>query len=107
MTRNGAPVVIATSSDASCVPLAGEYLASGQRGQDGDDVARLDGRVELLQEPYVFVVDVDVDEAVQRTVFHGDLLAEAGEPFVHALEHLGDRVAFGLDRFGADYPLQH
>src|SRR3954468_3616471 len=64
--------------------------AAGDRGEDGDLVAVLDGRVEPVQEADVLAAHVDVHEAAQVAI-DGDPLAQAVEAVVEAVQHLADR----------------
>src|SRR5436190_6377431 len=71
---------------------------AGDGGQDRDHVVGGDLRVEALEEPDVFVVPVDVDEAVQLA-FLGDELPGETRELAHAVfEHFGDGGPSRLDR---------
>ena len=63
--------------------------AAGDRGQDRDLVAVLDGRVEPVEEADVLAADVDVDEPAQAAVL-GDPAAQLAEALVQRVEHLAD-----------------
>src|SRR5437879_13438154 len=80
-------------------------LASREGRQNRDGVAFLEWRLELPQVSDVFVVQVDVDETVQRPVLH-DLLFEAWIASVEIRDELSDVRALALDRLCAGDLLQ-
>src|SRR5260370_928680 len=72
--------------------------AAGRDGRhDGDLVALLERRGGALQEPDVFLVDVDVDEAAQLAAVLDQALLEAGELALERLDQVGDGGGVGLD----------
>src|SRR5258705_178759 len=75
-------------------------LAPGDGGKDRDDVALGDLRVELVQVPDVVVVQVDVDELVQRTRIVDELALEPGIRPDELREHVAHRRAVRLYRRG-------
>ena len=68
-------------------------LAAGERRQDRDDVAVLELRIERVQVADVFVVQVDVDEAMQAAVRIADLRLEARVLGLEVVEQLADGCA--------------
>src|SRR5262245_782979 len=74
-------------------------LPACQRRQDVQRVARFDRGVGAAGVADVLVVQIDVDEALDLTVFAEHLALEAGEPRVDIVEDGADGAARGGDRF--------
>src|SRR3954452_18253994 len=89
------------------LPYCTRDLAAGDGGQDRDLVAVGDLGVELVGGPDVLVVDVDVQELVQRAVGVAHLLGQPRELEHEVVEDLTDGAAVGLDRRLAPGVLAH
>src|SRR3989304_1153021 len=85
------------SPEASAAPVLDPARGGGpaSRGrEDGDHGALVQRRIEGLEVPDVFVVQVDVDEAVEPAVGAADLRPEAWVADVQVLQHLAPGAAF-------------
>src|SRR4051794_10632588 len=69
----------------------------GDGREDSHRVAVLDGRVEGAGESHVLVVDVDVDEPVQRALVRDQPALQTGIAAVQVVDESGERVALALD----------
>jgi hypothetical protein len=74
-------------------------LSSGDRRDDADLVAVLYGSILVLKEADVFVVEENVDEAADVSLFVTYAFSKAGIRFLQAGEDLGDCASFGGDYF--------
>src|SRR4029077_1956573 len=83
-----------TTSTMEAVPRA-----AGDRRDDRDLVAVLDGRVEVLEEADVFVVGEDVDEAPHLAAVVADALLDARELRLQVGDQRTDGGAAGADLF--------
>src|SRR2546422_3326571 len=70
---------------------------SGDGGHDRDGIAILEGGLLALDEPDVFLVHVDVDEAPQLSAVVQHALPEPGELAFQVVHHLRDRLPLGAD----------
>src|SRR5574338_1066361 len=99
-------------STSGVLPMASIRLsystsaATGERGQDRDGIAFLHARIELVEVPDVFVVEVDVDEPVQRALLH-DLVLEPRVTLIEIRQHFADGGPFALHHLRAGDLLQH
>src|SRR5581483_4669059 len=82
---------------SGAISHASSWSAAGDRGQDRDLVAVLDGRVEAVHEADVLAADVDVDEPTQSAVL-GDPAPELPVAVVEGVEHLADGRALDFGR---------
>ena len=71
--------------------------AAGDRGDDGDFVAFVEGGVEALEEADVFAVDEEVDEAAEFAAFVDEAFAHAGVGAFELFDEGGEGCAFGTD----------
>src|SRR3954469_19004369 len=86
--------------DSSFTRVVSGGSAPGDRGEDRDDVAVADLRVELVEVADVVVVHVDVHELVERAVTVDQLPLKARVRRHQLLEDVADGRAAGLDRGG-------
>jgi hypothetical protein len=73
-----------------------------QRRQDREDIPRLERGLKLAQEAHVFVVEVNVDEAVDLAVYHYHVL-NSRVLALKVVDDLANRGAFALDDALATY----
>src|SRR5437867_1592953 len=105
------PAVSAVISSSGVLPIRSRTLwalatgtvsrsaSAGNRWNDGDVVAILDLGVELIKEPDVVAVEVDVDEAAQVALAVEQPLAHPGMARFQVVDHGLDGVA-GCRDFG-------
>ena len=74
-------------------------LSASDGGHNADFVAFLHGGILIVEKANVLVVQKDVDEAADVSLFITDALSEAGIRFVQTGENLRNRRAFGRNDF--------
>src|SRR3990170_8920974 len=102
-SRSASHSVVASSSGRA-KPLmvrvspaaAGLAFSAGQGGEDGQRVTLLDGRVQLVKEADVLIVQVYVHEAMELSVRDQDVL-EAGIMALQVVQQLAHGGAFTQD----------
>src|SRR5205823_780910 len=76
-----------TAAPSGTSPSAASFIsASGHGGDDGEFVALLDRRVQVIEVSNVLVIEIDVDEAAQLPRLLEQAVGEAGELPAEVLE---------------------
>src|SRR4030095_12235789 len=86
---------------ATCEGMRSRLAPSRDRRHDRQLVARLERRLQVLEEADVLAVHEDVDEALHLARLVADALADAGIARIEIGQQCGHRAALRLDGLGA------